>query len=108
MEDEELNKLLAKWTIEAPPPDLLDRIVRSAIAQPQRQSIGHYIALLGEPIFGTWNHGLAMRCATLLICMMAGIATGHRAPHEMGMFGGQRLVAADDILGLSKEGENYE
>lgn len=105
MQDEELKKLLSIWRVEAPPQGLLDRVVRHAIAKPQPASWRDMASWLSEQIFGAWPNGFAYRCAMLLVCVMAGAATGHiqrqQVPQETaGLADSQELALADDVFGI--------
>jgi len=67
--DQEMNALRQQWVVESPAPDLADRIIRHALAQPQRQP---FMARLSQWL-APQHYPTAMKGLAFAACVMVAV-----------------------------------
>ena len=94
--EHEQRALRAAWTIEPAPDGLADRVIRHALAQPQRQSwfLRVRSLLTRQEHAGAWTGGFVL-AACLLIAV---IATDGAAPAAGGAYTKPLDQIAEEIL----------
>ena len=74
--DNELQKKLQAWQIEAPRAGLSEDVIARATLHPQKVFLLRRADQFMAYVFGNWQTGLAYKCASLALCAMIGFSSG--------------------------------